>query len=124
MRWSDAARTAAFEGDVAARRGLQTARGDRGECRLDAAGRIERTVLEGNVAFEDRGTGRQGSGTRAVDDPASGVTNLAGDPAVAQDAQGNRVQGAVLTFRKESGSVEVKAKEGGRVESVYQTHGS
>ncbi|HET9793528.1 MAG TPA: LptA/OstA family protein, partial [Thermoanaerobaculia bacterium] len=123
MRWTDGVRTAVFDGDVAARRAGQTARGDRGECRLDAAGRVERTVIEGDVTFEDRATGRRGSGTRAVDDPAAGVTNLAGEPAVAQDAQGNRVQGAVLTFRKESGSVEVKAKEGGRVESVYQTHG-
>ena len=123
MHWSDAQHTAVFEGDVAARRGAQTAHGRRGECRMDAGGRVERTVLEGDVTFEDRATGRRGSGTRAVDDPKSGVTNLAGEPAVAQDAQGNRVQGAVLTFRKESGSVEVKAKEGGRVESVYQTHG-
>ncbi len=123
MRWTDSTRTAVFEGDVVARRGTQVARGDRGECRLDAAGRVERTVLEGAVTFDDPATGRRGSGSRAVDDPAAGVTNLAGDPAVAQDVQGNRIQGAVLTFRKESGSVEVKAKEGGRVESVYQTHG-
>jgi len=123
MRWTDASRIAEFEGDVRAARGTQTARGDRGQCRVDAAGRIERTVLEGDVTFEDRATGRRGTGSRAVDDPKAGVTNLAGDPAVAQDAQGSRVQGAVLTFRKESGSVEVKAKEGGRVESVYQTHG-
>ncbi|HWC65571.1 MAG TPA: LptA/OstA family protein, partial [Thermoanaerobaculia bacterium] len=123
MRWSDASRVAVFEEDVRATRGSQSARSDRGECRVDASGRIERTVLEGDVRFEDRATGRSGTGTRAVDDPKEGVTNLAGDPAVAQDAQGNRIRGAVLTFRKESGSVEVKAKEGGRVESVYQTHG-
>jgi lipopolysaccharide transport protein LptA len=124
MHWKDAARTGTFEGNVSAARGQQTARGDRGECRVDADGRIERTVLDGDVSFADRETGRSGRGERAVDDPKAGVTNLAGDPAVAQDAQGNRVQGAVLTFRKQSGSVEVKAKEGGRVESVYQTHGS
>jgi len=124
MRWTDATRTAAFEGGVVARRGTQTARGDRGECRMDASGRVERTVLEDAVTLEDPSTGRRGSGTRAVDDPAAGVTNLAGEPAVAQDAQGNRIQGSVLTFRKESGSVEVKAKDGGRVESVYQTHGN
>jgi len=124
MRWTDATRTAAFEGGVVARRGTQTARGERGECRMDASGRVERTVLEDAVTLEDPSTGRRGSGTRAVDDPAAGVTNLAGEPAVAQDAQGNRIQGSVLTFRKESGSVEVKAKDGGRVESVYQTHGN
>jgi len=121
MRYDEGAKTAIFEEGVVAVRGSETARGDRGECRFDADRRVERTILDGHVSFEDRATSRRGSGARAVDEPAKGTTNLAGDPAVAQDGQGNRVQGAILTFRKESGSVEVKAKEGGRIESIYQS---
>ena len=121
MRYDEGAKTAIFEEGVVAVRGSETARGDRAECRFDADRRVERTILDGHVSFEDRATSRRGSGARAVDEPAKGTTNLAGDPAVAQDGQGNRVQGAILTFRKESGSVEVKAKEGGRIESIYQS---
>jgi lipopolysaccharide transport protein LptA len=124
LRYSDAEKVAVFEEGVVASRGTQTARGDRAECRFDSANRIDRTILDGHVTLEDRATGRRGSGARAVDEPKAGTTNLAGNPAVAQDAQGNVVKGAVLTFRKESGSVEVKAGEGGRIESIYQTRGN
>lgn len=124
LRYSEADRVAVFEDGVVASRGAQTARGDRGECRFDADNRLDRTILDGHVTLDDRATGRRGSGARAVDEPKAGTTNLAGNPAVAQDAQGNLVKGAVLTFRKESGSVEVKAGEGGRIESIYQTRGN
>jgi lipopolysaccharide transport protein LptA len=123
MHYDDMAKTAVFEDSVIATRDAQTAKGDRAEVRFDSDNRVERTVLDGHVTFEDRATGRHGAGTRVVDEPKAGVTNLAGDPAVAHDGQGSRVEGAVLTFRKESGSVEVKAKAGGRIESIYQTHG-
>jgi lipopolysaccharide transport protein LptA len=123
LRYSDAEKLAVFEEGVVATRGAQVARGDRAECRFDANNRLDRTILDGHVTFDDPATGRRGSGERAVDEPKAGTTNLAGNPAVAQDAQGNVVKGAVLTFRKESGSVEVKAAEGGRIESIYQTHG-
>jgi lipopolysaccharide transport protein LptA len=123
MRYSDAEKVAVFEEGVVATRGSQVARGDRAEARFDASNRLDRTILDGDVTLEDPATGRRGSGDRAVDEPKAGTTNLAGSPAVARDAQGNVVKGAVLTFRKESGSVEVKAGEGGRIESIYQTHG-
>lgn len=124
LRYSDSEKVAIFEENVVASRGTQTARGDRAECRFDSAGRVDRTILDGHVTIEDSATGRRGSGARAVDEPKAGTTNLAGNPAVAHDAQGNVVKGAVLTFRKESGSVEVKAGEGGRIESIYQTRGN
>ena len=123
MRYTEAAKTATFEGNVVASRGAQNGRGDSGEAHFDADNRIDRTVLDGGVTFDDPATGRSGSGTHAVDEPKAGVTRLDGSPAVARDAQGNVVKGAVLTFRKDSGSVEVRAGEGGRIESVYQTHG-
>jgi len=123
MRYTDTEKVAVFEQSVVVTRGTQVARGDRAECRFDSDNRVDRTILDGHVTLDDRATRRRGSGTRAVDEPKAGVTNLAGNPAVAEDGQGNIVKGAVLTFRKESGSVEVKAREGGRIESIYQTHG-
>ncbi|MGH9443081.1 MAG: LPS export ABC transporter periplasmic protein LptC [Thermoanaerobaculia bacterium] len=124
MRYGDAARTARFAGRVVAARGFQTADGDSAECRFNSRDQLDRTVLSGRVAFSDSATGRRGTGDRAEDDPLAGVTTLYGDPAVAHDGLGNRVAAAVLTFRKDSGTVDAKAKDGQKIESIYQTKGS
>lgn len=123
MHYEDTKKTAMFEGHVVATRDKQVARGDTGEARFNENDQIDRTVLSGHARFRDDATGRTGEGDRLVDEPLAGVTVLSGEPAVAEDGQGNRVRGAVLTFRKESGTVEVKAKEGEKIETVYQTHG-
>jgi LPS export ABC transporter protein LptC len=123
MRYQDSSRTARFESQVLATRGEQAAHGDAAESRFNAKNQVERTVLSGHVKFSDPATGRSGIGDRAEDEPLAGVTTLYGDPAVAQDARGNRITAAVLTFRKDSGSVEAKAKDGQKIESIYQTKG-
>ena len=121
MKYQETARTARFDGHVVATRGPQTAEGDSAESRFNPQNQIERTVFSGRVSFSDSATGRRGTGDRAEDDAREGVTTLFGDPAVARDAGGNRIEAAVLTFRKDSGSVEAKAKDGRKIESTYQT---
>jgi LPS export ABC transporter protein LptC len=123
MRYEDIPQTAVFEENVRVRRGTAFASGDRGEAHFDDSHHVDRTSLEGVVQFEDPATGRRGQGTCVVDEPPHGVTTLTGNPAVAYDGKGDRVTGAILTFRKESGSVEAQSKEGEKIETIYQTHG-
>jgi lipopolysaccharide export system protein LptA len=121
MRYSEATRTAHFEERVVAARGPQAAQGESADSRFNEKNQIERTVLSGHVKFSDPATGRRGSGDRAEDEPLARVTTLFGDPAVALDSAGNRISAAILTFRKDSGTVDAKAKDGQKIESVYQT---
>lgn len=121
MKYEETGRLARFENHVVAHRGPQVAFGDSAESHFNAQNQIERTVLSGRVSFSDAATGRRGAGDRAEDEPLTGITTLFGEPAVAHDALGNRIAGAVLTFRKDSGSVEATAKDGQKIESTYQT---
>jgi lipopolysaccharide transport protein LptA/LPS export ABC transporter protein LptC len=124
MRYEDSRRTASFEDRVRVLRGEARASGDRAEARFDEEERVESISLDGRVTFEDPATGRSGEGDHALDEPRRGITVLTGDPAVARDGKGDKITGAVLTFRKQSGSVEAKAKDGQRIETIYQTHGA
>ena len=121
MKYEDTGRTARFANHVVANRGPQSATGDAAEAHFNARNQIERTVLSGRVSFSDSATGRRGEGDRAEDEPLAGITTLFGDPAVAHDGQGNRIAAAILTFRKDSGSVEARSKDGQKIESTYQT---
>ncbi len=121
MKYEETGRLARFENHVVAHRGPQIALGDSAESHFNAQNQIERTIVTGHANFSDSATGRRGTGDRAEDEPLTGVTTLFGEPAVAHDALGNRIAGAVLTFRKDSGSVEATAKDGQKIESTYQT---
>ena len=124
MRYSESNRTAHFEERVVATRGPQVARGETADSRFNDKNQVEQTILTGHVKFSDPATGRKGSGDRAEDEPQAGVTTLFGDPAVALDGAGNRISAAVLTFRRNSGLVEARARDGQKIESVYQTRSS
>lgn len=124
MRYDQTGRTAVFEEKVRVTRGSARAAGDRARIHFNEADQADSLALDGRVAFEDPATGRRGEGDHVLDEPLKGATVLTGDPAVARDGQGNRVTGAVLTFRKESGSVDAKAKDDKKIETIYQTHGA
>lgn len=123
MTYSEKGATAQFGGGVVATRSTAQAHGQNGEIHFDRDNRVDQMTIDGDVAFADPETGRSGSGTKLLDLPGKGITVLDGNPAHALDGSGNQVTGAVLTFRKESGSVEVAPEKGKKIETIYRTQG-
>ena len=62
--------------------------------------------------IEDRSDGRRGEGARATWRPQTGAISLEGRPATALDGKGNRMTGALLTFQRASGRVDVETGPG------------
>jgi LPS export ABC transporter protein LptC len=122
MDYAETDHTLEFRDGVSLRRAGAIATGDRAVAVLGEAQRVETVTITGNVHFDDPATGRRGSGQEAVDDVGRGVVVLSGTPAEAADLQGNRVEGAILTFRKGESSVEVAAPDGGKSVTTYRTH--
>lgn len=114
--------TVDLDGGVTAKRGPWRAAGRTGRAFLGKDGRIERLELSGGVTFSDSAAGRSGEAEHAVDLPAQGSTILEGSPARVADRAGNRVAGATLTITDQGRRVEVTAPEGGKTETIHQTH--
>ena len=79
---------------------------------LGTEGTIDHAEARGNVVVEDRADGRRGEGVKATWKTAAGAISLEGRPATALDGKGNRLTGALLTFQKESGRVDVETGPG------------
>jgi lipopolysaccharide export system protein LptA len=88
----------------------------------------ERTVdhaeARGNVVVEDRADGRRGEGSKATWRPQTEAITLEGRPATALDGKGNRMTGALLTFQRGSGRVDVETGPGIPSQGILRPEGS
>jgi lipopolysaccharide export system protein LptA len=112
----------ALDGGMTAARGPWRASGKSGIAFLGKDRKVEKLEISGNVSLADSSTGRTGQGEHALDFPEEGRTILEGTPARVSDREGNRVSGATLTITERGHRVEVTAPEGGKTETIHQTH--
>lgn len=85
---------------------------------------VEKAEARGNVVIEDRADGRRGDGAKAVWQPLSGAVSLEGRPATALDGKGNRLTGAILTFQRESGRIDVETGPGVPSQGIIRPEGT
>lgn len=85
---------------------------------------IDHAEARGNVVIEDRADGRRGEGAKATWWPQSGAISLEGRPATALDGKGNRMTGALLTFQRESGRVDVETGPGIPSQGIIRPEGT
>jgi len=85
---------------------------------------IEHAEARGNVVVEDRSDGRRGEGTRATWRPQTDTVSLEGRPATALDGKGNRMTGALLTFQRGSGRVDVETGPGIPSQGILRPEGT
>jgi lipopolysaccharide export system protein LptA len=85
---------------------------------------IEHAEARGNVVVEDRSDGRRGEGAKATWRPQTETISLEGKPATALDGKGNRMTGALLTFQRGSGRVDVETGPGIPSQGILRPEGS
>ena len=85
---------------------------------------IDHAEARGNVVVEDRSDGRRGEGSRATWRPQAEAISLEGRPATALDGMGNRMTGALLTFQKGSGRVDVETGPGIPSQGILRPEGT
>ena len=85
---------------------------------------IEHAEARGNVVVEDRSDGRRGEGAKATWRPQTETISLEGKPATALDGKGNRMTGALLTFQRGSGRVDVETGPGIPSQGIIRPEGS
>ncbi len=85
---------------------------------------IDHAEARGNVVIEDRSDGRRGEGARATWRPQTGAISLEGRPATALDGKGNRMTGALLTFQRASGRVDVETGPGIPSQGILRPEGT
>lgn len=85
---------------------------------------IDHAEARGNVIVEDRSDGRRGEGSRATWRPQAEAISLEGRPATALDGKGNRMTGALLTFQKGSGRVDVETGPGIPSQGILRPEGT
>jgi lipopolysaccharide export system protein LptA len=85
---------------------------------------IDHAEARGNVVVEDRSDGRRGEGARATWRPQGEAISLEGKPATALDGKGNRMTGALLTFQKGSGRVDVETGPGIPSQGILRPEGT
>ena len=85
---------------------------------------IDHAEARGNVVIEDRSDGRRGEGSKAVWKPQVDSISLEGRPATALDGKGNRMTGALLTFQKGTGRVDVETGPGIPSQGIIRPEGT
>lgn len=85
---------------------------------------VDHAEARGNVVVEDRADGRRGEGTRATWKPQADAVSLEGRPATAIDGKGNRMTGAILTFQRGSGRVDVETRPGIPSQGILRPEGT
>ncbi|MDL1950303.1 hypothetical protein FBQ97_10880, partial [Acidobacteria bacterium ACD] len=93
------------------------------DVRLGAERTAEYAEARGTVVIEDRLQHRRGEGKRATWRSQTDVVTLEGEPARAVDGSGNRLAGAVLTFRQGRSRVDVESAPGVGTEGVFRPEG-
>ncbi len=108
----EADRFVRIEGSSSVVSGTWVMKADITEVVLGPERTIERAEARGNVVVEDRSDGRRGEGAKATWRPETESISLEGRPATALDGKGNRMTGAILTFQKGTGRVDVETGPG------------
>ena len=85
---------------------------------------IDHAEARGNVVIEDRTDGRRGEGSKANWRPLTESISLEGRPATALDGKGNRMTGALLTFQKGTGRVDVETGPGIPSQGIIRPEGT
>ena len=85
---------------------------------------IDHAEARGNVVIEDRSDGRRGEGSKAVWRPQAESISLEGRPATALDGKGNRMTGALLTFQRGTGRVDVETGPGIPSQGIIRPEGT
>jgi lipopolysaccharide export system protein LptA len=100
-----------IEGNTSVVSGTWVIHADVTDVRLAADRSVEFAEARGAVTLEDRLTRRRGSGEKATWRSQADVVSLSGSPAIAYDAKGNRLTGALLTFRQGQSRVDVESSD-------------
>jgi lipopolysaccharide export system protein LptA len=124
LTYREADRFVRIEGDANVVSGIWIISSDATDIRLAPDRTVEYAEARGTVRLEDRELHRRGEGKKATWRPATDLVTLDGEPAVAVDGKGNRLTGAVLTFRQGRQRVDVENSEGVGSEAVLKPEGS
>lgn len=101
LLYREEAKTASYSGSVALSQADLRVRGEELDAVIegDDGAELESAEVRGNVEIIQVVSGRKGFGTRAVYEPGAGQVLLMGDPARAENADGEETRGARLTYR-------------------------
>lgn len=117
MVYEDMERRAVYVGDVTYVDPIHRLQAGRLEIELGEKSDVEQVVATGAVTIKDLATGRTLTGSQAIRDVATGTVVMTGDPAKAEDADGNMLSGRSLTWDQPSGRVSVSEE----TETIYHT---
>jgi lipopolysaccharide export system protein LptA len=124
LTYREADRFVRIDGKANVVSGVWTISSDATDIRLAPDRTVEYAEARGAVRLEDRELHRRGEGSKATWRPATDAVTLDGTPAVAVDGKGNRLTGAVLTFRQGRSRVDVQSSEAVGSEAVLKPEGS
>lgn len=120
----EAERLIRIEGKATVVSGTWVIGADVTDVRLGADRSMEYAEARGGVRLDDRLTRRSGRGEKASWRAQADAVRLEGAPAVATDAKGNRLSGAVLTFRQGQSRVDVESSGAVPSGAVVRPEGS
>ncbi len=120
----EAARLLRIEGSSSVVSGTWVMKADVTDVVLGPERTVDHAEARGNVVVEDRADGRRGEGAKATWKPQTEVITLEGKPATALDGKGNRMTGALLTFQRGSGRVDVETGPGIPSQGVLRPEGT
>lgn len=120
----EAERTVRIEGRATLVSGSFRVTSDVTDVKISADRSAEYAEARGSVLLEDSAQRRRGEGSRATWRAQTDVVTLEGEPARAVDGSGNRLAGAVLTFRQGRSRVDVESAPGVKTEGVFRPEGS
>jgi len=124
LTYREADRFVRIDGKANVVSGVWTISSDATDIRLAPDRTVEYAEARGDVRLEDRELHRRGEGKKATWRPSTDLVTLDGAPAVAVDGKGNRLTGAVLTFRQGRSRVDVDSSPDVGSEAVLKPEGS
>jgi lipopolysaccharide export system protein LptA len=124
LTYREADRFVRIDGKANIVSGVWTISSNATDIRLANDRTVEYAEARGDVRLEDRELHRRGEGKKATWRPGTDLVTLDGAPAVAVDGKGNRLTGAVLTFRQGRSRVDVESSDAVGSEAVLKPEGS
>ncbi|MBK8598675.1 MAG: hypothetical protein IPN83_24525 [Holophagales bacterium] len=119
----EADRLLRIEGSTSVTSGTWVMKADVTDVVLGPNRTVDFAEARGNVVVEDRADRRRGEGAMARGGRRPEAITLEGQPATAVDGKGNRMTGALLTFQKGSGRVDVETGPGIPSQGILRPEG-